>query len=59
MANELDVGKALEKLREGYNPKSRTTILDEKNRELDEELRRLRAERKRLERDNPGTSKSD
>jgi len=59
MANELDVGKALEKLREGYNPKSRTTILDEKNKELDEELRRLRAERKRLERDNPGTSKSD
>jgi hypothetical protein len=59
MANELDVGKALEKLREGYNPKSRMTILDEKNRELDEELRRLRAERKRLERDNPGTSKSD
>jgi hypothetical protein len=30
------------------------TILDEKNKALEEEMRRLKAERLRLERDNPG-----
>jgi len=59
MTNKLDVGKALEKLREDDNPKARVTILDEKNRALDEEIRRMRAERLRLARDNPGPSKSD
>jgi hypothetical protein len=54
MANELDVGKALEQLRGKAESKSRRTILDEKNKELDEEIRNLRAERLRLERDNRG-----
>ena len=54
MTNKLDVGKAVEKLRGSDEPKSRMTILDEKKKALDEEIRRLRAERLRLERDNPG-----
>jgi hypothetical protein len=40
-------------------PKSRMTVLDEKNKALEEEIRRLRAERLRLERDNPGHAKRD
>jgi hypothetical protein len=59
MAEKLSVEKALEKLRGSDEPKSRMTILDEKNKELDEEIRRLRAERRRLERDNPGPPKRD
>ena len=59
MTEKLSVEKALEKLRGNDEPKSRTTLLDEKNKELDEELRRLRAERRRLERDNPGPPKHD
>jgi hypothetical protein len=35
------------------------TLLDEKNKALDEELRRLKAERRRLARDNPGPAKQD
>jgi hypothetical protein len=57
VTNKLDVGKALEKLRGGGESKSRMATLDEKNKELDEEIRRLRAERLRLERDNPGLPK--
>ena len=59
MTEKLSVDKALEKLRGGDEPKSRMTLLDEKNKALDEELRRLRAERRRLERDNPGPPKRD
>jgi hypothetical protein len=59
MSKKLDVGKALDKLRSSDEPKSRMTLLDEKNKALDEELRRLRAERRRLERDNPGPPKRD
>jgi hypothetical protein len=59
MTEKLDVGKALDKLRGNDTPKSRMTLLDEKNKVLDEELRRLRAERRRLERDNPGPPKRD
>ena len=55
MTEKLDVGKALDKLRGSDEPKTRMTLLDEKNKALDEEIRRLRAERRRLERDNPGT----
>ena len=54
MTEKLDVDKALDKLRGGDEPKTRMTILDEKNKELDEEIRRLRAERQRLERENLG-----
>jgi hypothetical protein len=53
MINKLDVGKALDKLRGSDEPKTRMTILDEKNEELDEEIKRLRAERMRLERRDP------
>ena len=53
------VDKALEKLRGSNAPKSRMTLLDQKNEALDEETRRLRAERRRLERDNPGPPKRD
>jgi DNA-binding transcriptional MerR regulator len=59
MAEKLDIGKALDKLRSRDEPKSRMTVLDEKNKALDEELQRLRAERRRLERDNPGPPKRD
>jgi hypothetical protein len=59
MTKKLDVGTALEKLRGSDEPRSRMTILDEKNKALEEEIRRLRAERLRLERDNPGPSKRD
>ena len=59
MREKLDVGKALDKLRGGDEPKTRMTILDEKNKALDEEIRRLRAERQRLERENPGHAKRD
>jgi hypothetical protein len=59
MTKKLSVDRALEKLRGSDEPKSRMTILDEKNKALDEELQRLRAERRRLERDNPGPPKRD
>jgi hypothetical protein len=59
MTEKLDVGKALDKLRGSDEPRSRMTILDEKNKALEEEIRRLRAERLRLERNNPGPSKRD
>jgi hypothetical protein len=59
MTKELDVGKALDKLRGNDEPKTRMTLLDEKNKALEEEIRRLRAERRRLERDNPGPAKGD
>jgi hypothetical protein len=53
MTKKFDVGTALEKLRGSDEPRSRMTILDEKNKALEEEIRRLRAERLRLERENP------
>ena len=59
MTEKLSVEKALEKLRGNDERKSHTTLLDEKNKELDEEIRRLRAERRRLERNNPGPAKRD
>ena len=59
MTKKLDVGTALEKLRGSDEPRSHMTILDEKNKALEEEIRRLRAERLCLERDNPGPSKRD
>jgi hypothetical protein len=59
MTNKLDVGKALEKLRGSEEPKTRMTIVDEKNKALDEEIRRLRAERRGLERGEPNPPKGD
>jgi len=59
MTEKLSVDKALEKLRGSDEPKSRMTAHDEKNKALEEETRRLRAERQRLERENPGPPKRD
>ena len=46
---KLSVEKALGKLRES-DPKSKNTVLDEKNDALNEEIKRMRAQRLRLER---------
>lgn len=55
---KLSVGKVLDKLRSNTDaPKSNTKRLDEKNEALDEEIRRMRAVRLRLERDQRGGSK--
>lgn len=59
MTKKIDVGEALNKLRGSDESKTRVTLLDEKTKALDEEIRRLRAERRRLERDNPGHAKRD
>ena len=48
---KLSVGQALEKLRGTDSPKNKVTRLDEKIDALDEETQRLRAARRRLERD--------
>jgi hypothetical protein len=47
----LSVGQVLDKLRSDDAPKSKMTRLDEKIDALDHETQRLRAERRRLERD--------
>ena len=49
--HKLSVGQALEKLRGTDAPKTKMTRLDEKIDTLDEETRRLRATRHRIERD--------
>jgi hypothetical protein len=56
--SKLSVGKALEKLRGTDAPKSRMTRLDEQISALDEETRRLRAQRRQLERGQRGSSSS-
>ena len=48
---KLSVGQALDKLRGTDVPNSKMTRLDEKIATLDEETQRLRATRRRLERD--------
>jgi uncharacterized small protein (DUF1192 family) len=47
---KLSVEKALEKLRGGDSSKSKNEQLDEKIAALDEETKRMRAQRLRLER---------
>ena len=57
---KLSVGQALEKLRGTESPKSKMTRLDEKIDTLDKETQRLRAARRRVERDQKtGSSKRD
>jgi hypothetical protein len=57
---KLSVGQALEKLRGTDAPKTKMTRLDEKIDALDEETRRLRAARRRIERDQKtGLNKKD
>jgi hypothetical protein len=46
---KLSVEKALEKLRGSDPPKTRNARLDEKIDEVDEEMKRMRAQRLRLE----------
>jgi hypothetical protein len=46
---KLSVEKALEKLRRSDPPKSKNARLDEKIDALDEEMKRMRAQRLRLE----------
>jgi hypothetical protein len=48
---KLSVEKALEKLRKSDRPKSKNERYDEKMSALDEEIKRMRAQRLRLERD--------
>jgi hypothetical protein len=48
--NKLSVEKALEKLRGSRPPKSKNEQHDEKVDALDEEIKRMRAQRLRLER---------
>jgi len=47
--NRLSVEKALEKLRKNDQPKSKNALLEEKDAKLDEEIRRMREQRLRLE----------
>ena len=49
--NKLPVGQLLDKLRSTDVPKSKITRLEEKTESLDQEIQRLRAARRRLERD--------
>jgi hypothetical protein len=57
---KLSVGKALDKLRGADTPKTKMTQLDEKIAALDEETQRLRAMRRRIERDQQaGSTGSD
>ena len=52
--SKLSVGQALDKLRGTEPKKTKFTQLDEKIEALEQETRRLRAERRRIERDQKG-----
>jgi hypothetical protein len=56
---KLSVEKALEKLRGGDELKSKSAQLDEKIDELDEDIKRMRAQRLRLERHQRRSTKND
>jgi hypothetical protein len=57
---KLSVGKALEKLRGTEPPRSKKQRLDEQTDAIEEEIRRLRAARRRVERDQrAGSRKRD
>ena len=55
----LSVGQALEKLRGTDTPKAKMTRLDENIHALDEETQRLRAMRRRLERNQRADSEAN
>lgn len=57
--DKLSVGKALEKLRGTAGTQSKKARFDEKIDALDEETRRLRALRLRIERDQKKLGKSE
>jgi hypothetical protein len=54
---KLSVGQALEKLRGTDTPKTKMTRLDEKIDSLEDEIRRLKAARRRLEQDQKAGAK--
>ena len=56
---KLSVEKALEKLRRADAPKSKNTRLNEEIDALDEEIKRLRAQRLRLDRHQRRTTERD
>lgn len=56
--NKLSVGQALDKLRNTNVKISRITRLDEEMKAIDKETQRLRAQRRRLERDQGGPSQT-
>ena len=56
---KLSVEKALEKLRGGDEPKSKSVQLDEKIDKLNEDIKRMRAQRLRLERHQRRSTKPD
>jgi hypothetical protein len=58
--SKLPVGQVLDKLRSTDVPKSKITWLDEKTEALEQEIQRLRAARRRLERNQrAGSNKRD
>ena len=57
--DKLSISKALEKLRGKEQPISKTARLDEEIAALDEQTRRLRALRLRVERDQKNLTKGD
>ena len=56
---KLSVGKVLEKLRDTEASRSKMTRLNEETEAVKEEIRRLRAARYRLERNELGSSTQD
>ena len=56
---KLSVEKALNKIREADMQKSKNTRMDEEIAELDEETKRMRAQRLRLERHQRRSTKPD
>ncbi len=57
--NKLSVGQVLDKLRSTGPKKSKSTRLDQEIDAVDKETQRLRAERRRIERDQAGPTKRD
>lgn len=57
--NKLSVGEALDKLRSSGTKISKITRLDQEIDAIDKETQRLRAERRRLERDQNNPTKRD
>ena len=55
--NKLSVGQVLDKLRNAETKKSKITRLEEEIDAVDKETQRLRAERRRIERDQGGPAK--
>ncbi len=57
--NKLSVGQVLDKLRSTGTKTTKITRLEEEIDAIDKETQRLRAERRRIERDQAGPTKRD